>query len=163
MRTIVIPLPHTLAAAFRSRATLQLEITALRQQLTVPHHGRPRRPHLRLADRPFWVRLSRLWSGRRNMLIIGKPDTPQRLVQPPRERSLTFSGPRARTQPTAALVGSPPAERAPRSGQKHRSGERQARGDLLPVVRRHVYRGVLRGSFWLKQVAQVPFRVTTLL
>ena len=75
VRTIVIPLLHTLAAAFRSRAPLQLEILALRQRLAVLHHGRPRRPHLRLADRLFWICLSKLWSGWRNPLIIVKPDT----------------------------------------------------------------------------------------
>jgi len=39
MRTIVIPLLHALVAAFRSRAALQLEILALRQQLAVLRHG----------------------------------------------------------------------------------------------------------------------------
>ena len=74
-RTIVIPLLHTVPATFRSRAALQLEILALRKQLAVLHDGRPRRPHLRLADRLFWICLSKLWSGWRNPLIIVKPDT----------------------------------------------------------------------------------------
>jgi len=75
MRTSVIPLLHTLAATFRSRAALQLGILALRQQLAVLHHGRPRRPHLRPVDRLFWLCLSKLWSGSTSPLIIVKPDT----------------------------------------------------------------------------------------
>jgi len=75
MRTVLIPLLHTLAAAVRSRAALHLEILALRQQLAVLNHTRPRRPHLRPVDRFFWACLSRLWSSWSNPLIIVKPDT----------------------------------------------------------------------------------------
>jgi len=76
MRTILIPLLYTVAAAVRSRTALQLEILALRQQLAILHHDSgPKRPHLRPLDRFFWVCLSRLWSGWRNPLIIVKPET----------------------------------------------------------------------------------------
>ena len=75
MRTLVIPRLHTLAAAFRSRAALQLEILDLRQQLALLHHSRSKRPHLRPLDRFFWACLYKLWSGWRNPLIIVKPDT----------------------------------------------------------------------------------------
>ena len=75
MRTVLVPLLHSLAAAVLSRAALQLEILALRQQLAVLNHTRPRRAHLRPVDRLFWLCLSKLWSGWRNPLVIVKPDT----------------------------------------------------------------------------------------
>jgi len=75
MRTILIPSLHALAAAVRSRAALQLEILALRQQLAVRHHSGPKRPNLRPVDRFFWACLSKLWPGWRSPLIIVKPDT----------------------------------------------------------------------------------------
>jgi len=75
MRTVLIPLLHALAAAVRSRAALQLEILALRQQLAVLHHSSSKRPHLRPVDRFFWSCLSKVWPGWRNPLIVVKPDT----------------------------------------------------------------------------------------
>ena len=62
-------------ATVRSRAALQLEILALRQQLAVLQHAGPKRPRLRPADRVFWVCLSWLWSGWRTRLVIVKADT----------------------------------------------------------------------------------------
>ena len=44
MRTVIIPLLHTLAGTFRSRAALHFEVLALRQQLAVLHQSRPKRP-----------------------------------------------------------------------------------------------------------------------
>ena len=75
MRTVLVPLLHSLAAAVRSRTALHLEILALRQQLAVLNHTRPRRSHLRPADRFFWACLSKLWSGWRNPLVIVRRDT----------------------------------------------------------------------------------------
>jgi len=75
MRTVIIPVLHTLADAVRSRAALHLEIIALRQQLAVFHQGNSKRPHLRPVDRIFWAFLSKLWPGWMNPLIIVKPDT----------------------------------------------------------------------------------------
>jgi hypothetical protein len=48
-------------SAFRTRAELTLENLALRQQLANLRHtsGRPR---IHMADRAFWLVLSRLWS-----------------------------------------------------------------------------------------------------
>ncbi len=60
--------------AFLSRAALHTEILALRQQVAVLKRQRPR-PSLRMADRVFWVILSRLWPGWRNSLVIVKPET----------------------------------------------------------------------------------------
>ena len=62
-------------ATVRSRAALELEILALRQQLAVLQHGGPQRPHLRPHDRVFWVWLAKLWPGWRSSLVIVKPDT----------------------------------------------------------------------------------------
>jgi hypothetical protein len=75
MRTVILPLLHSLAATVRSRTALQLEILALRQQLVILHRNGPKRPHLRPVDRFFWARLSKLWPGWRNPLIIVKPDS----------------------------------------------------------------------------------------
>ena len=59
----------------RSRASLHLEIIALRHQLAIV--DRSRRPRLRLtsADRVLWAWLSRAWSGWRSAVHIVKPDT----------------------------------------------------------------------------------------
>ena len=59
---------------FRSRASLQIEILALRHQLGVYHRTR-RRPRLRPRDRVFWSWLSRVWSGWREALVIVQPET----------------------------------------------------------------------------------------
>ena len=75
MRTVLVPLLCTLVATFRSRATLQLEILALGQQLAVLHHSSSKRHHLRPADRFFWTCLSKLRPGWRNPLIIVEPAT----------------------------------------------------------------------------------------
>src|SRR3979490_1614361 len=45
----------------RSRATLELELVALRHQLTVLRRQRPGRPRLFSTDRLLWVWLYQLW------------------------------------------------------------------------------------------------------
>ena len=60
--------------AFLSCAALHLENLALRQQLAALDR-KGSRPSLRMADRLFWVVLSRLWSGWREILVIVKPET----------------------------------------------------------------------------------------
>ena len=57
-----------------SRHHLAIEITALRQQLTVFNRKNPR-PRLQNSDRLFWVALRWLWSGWSNALIIVQPET----------------------------------------------------------------------------------------
>ena len=52
-----------------SRATLQLENIALRQQVAVLKRGRPR-PWLGPLDRVFWLFLSRLWPRWKDALVI---------------------------------------------------------------------------------------------
>ena len=63
-----------LSTLFRSRATLQLEIVALRHQLTV-YQRTDSRPRIQPADRLFWSRLSRWWSSCRSALAFVQPGT----------------------------------------------------------------------------------------
>ena len=56
------------------RMALAAEILALRQQLAVLNHT-VKRSKLRQRDRLFWVVLSKLWKGWREVLVIVKPDT----------------------------------------------------------------------------------------
>lgn len=46
---------------------------ALRQQLIVLKR-KQNRPKLKECDRLFWVLLSRIWTGRRDALVIIQPD-----------------------------------------------------------------------------------------
>jgi putative transposase len=64
----------SVALSFRSRATLQLEILALRHQLSVLQRS-VKGPKLTPADRLLWVWLCRLWPDWRSALIIVRPDT----------------------------------------------------------------------------------------
>lgn len=60
--------------SFRSRASLQLEVAALRHQL-VSYKEEGRRPRIAPADRLLWSCVSRLWSGWRRALFIVQPRT----------------------------------------------------------------------------------------
>ena len=74
MQTIVMILVALVRETVLSRATLQLENIALRQQLAVLKRERPR-PCLRPLDRLFWVFFSRLWPRWKDALVIVKPET----------------------------------------------------------------------------------------
>ena len=74
MRTVLVAVAISMVALLRSRASLQLEILALRHQLAVLQGG-GRRPGLKPADRLLWVWLSRAWSGWQDALIFVKPST----------------------------------------------------------------------------------------
>jgi putative transposase len=63
-----------LAASFRSRVALQIEILALRHQLTVLERS-VKRPRLSTLDRWLWVWLSHHWSGWRVRIRLVKPAT----------------------------------------------------------------------------------------
>jgi len=66
----------SLRSSLCSRAGLQAEILALRHQLLVLQRStRGRRVRLRVADRVFWVWLSRLWQGWRSHARIFQPET----------------------------------------------------------------------------------------
>jgi putative transposase len=73
--SVLVSLLHSLRFLARSRASLHLEIIALRHQLAVV--DRTRRPRLRLTsmDRVLWAWLSRTWRGWRSVLHIVKPET----------------------------------------------------------------------------------------
>ena len=75
MKTILITLGATLADLLRSRASLQLEILALRQQLAMVADGDRKRLSFDKSGRIFWVWLYRLWPARLQTLKIFKPDT----------------------------------------------------------------------------------------
>ena len=55
-------------------AYLTAENLVLRQQLLVLKRGQ-KRPRIKKRDRLFWVATSRVWSGRRDALMIVKPDS----------------------------------------------------------------------------------------
>ena len=65
----------SLRSWFRTRASLQVEILALRHQVAVLRRSQRRRLRLNSADRLLWVWLSRLWSQWRSALLIVKPET----------------------------------------------------------------------------------------
>ena len=64
MRTVGRAILSFIASSFHTRAALQLEILALRHQLTVAQRS-VKRPRLNPADEPeiLWAWLSRVWSG----------------------------------------------------------------------------------------------------
>jgi hypothetical protein len=64
----------SLVLSFHSRATLQLEILALRHQLGVLQRS-VKRPKLTTSDRLLWAGLCRIWPDWRSALVIVKPDT----------------------------------------------------------------------------------------
>ena len=61
-------------SALRSRLSLQLEIAALRHQLSVYQRGQ-RRPAIASSDRLLWSILARLWRGWRGALFFVQPRT----------------------------------------------------------------------------------------
>src|SRR5258708_5222026 len=73
--SVVSALLTTLRDCGRSRATLQLEILALRHQLQILERSRGRRFQLTRFDRLFWVGLSRVWRQWPAALVIVKPET----------------------------------------------------------------------------------------
>jgi putative transposase len=75
MMSVLMSLLLTLQTWARSRATMQLEVLALRHQLQVLQRSRPRRLRLTKTDRWLWALLSDLWTGWRTALVIVKPDT----------------------------------------------------------------------------------------
>jgi putative transposase len=74
MYPVVSALLAFLAACFRSRRALQLEILVLRHQLAVYQCSVPR-PCIQPTDRLFWAWLSRLWSGWQSALAFVQPHT----------------------------------------------------------------------------------------
>src|SRR6516164_9727395 len=75
MCTLLLSAVLSIRSWFRSRAALQVEILALRHQLTVLKRSQRGRLRLNSADRLPWVGLSGLWSPWRSALLIVKPET----------------------------------------------------------------------------------------
>ena len=61
-------------SSLRSRLSLQLEVAALRHQLSV-YQLQQRRPRIAPADRLLWSILARLWSDWRRALFFVQPRT----------------------------------------------------------------------------------------
>src|ERR1700730_5686406 len=59
----------------RSRASLELELVALRHQLTILRRQRPGRPRLFSTDRLLWVWLYQRWPQVLEALVLVKPAT----------------------------------------------------------------------------------------
>jgi putative transposase len=75
MKTILVPLITTLVDLLRTRASLHLEMLALRQQLAIVANRDNKRLRVRSGERIFWVWLYRLWPSCLQTLAIFKPDT----------------------------------------------------------------------------------------
>jgi hypothetical protein len=59
----------------RSRASLELELVALRHQVTALRRQRPGHPRLFSTDRVLWVWLYRIWPQILNTMVLVKPAT----------------------------------------------------------------------------------------
>ena len=75
MKAVITSILIMLRSCFQARASMQLEILALRHQLAVLKRRSNKRPRLRAADRLLWVTLARLWAQWRSALLIVKPET----------------------------------------------------------------------------------------
>jgi hypothetical protein len=75
MHDVLISLLAGLASTLKTRASLQVDILALRHQLAVLQRVNHKRLPLRTMDRLLWVTLLRLWPDWRKALIRFKPDT----------------------------------------------------------------------------------------
>ena len=74
MTPIVRALLAFVASLFRSRLSLQVEIVALRHQLTL-YERSIRRPRVRRSDRIFWSWLAQHWARWREVLVFVQPAT----------------------------------------------------------------------------------------
>src|SRR5712692_6150314 len=75
MKAVLSSFLCMLRSCFQTRASMQIEILALRHQLGVLQRRTTKRASLRTADRLLWVMLSRLWGTWRTALVIVKPET----------------------------------------------------------------------------------------
>ena len=75
MLTVLSTFGSLLLFRVRSRASLELEIVALRHQLAVLRRQRSGRPLLVSADRRIWVWLYRIWPKVLNAMVLAKPAT----------------------------------------------------------------------------------------
>jgi hypothetical protein len=71
MPPVICALLACLAACFRSRRSIQLEILALRHQLAVYQRSVPK-PRIPPADRLLWAWVARVWSGWQTALAVAE-------------------------------------------------------------------------------------------
>ena len=74
MPTLLLLLVRWFLTTLRPRASLQLEVLALRHQISV-YQRTCRRPRISPADRMLWSYLARVWASWREHLRFVKPDT----------------------------------------------------------------------------------------
>lgn len=74
MFDVLFSLFSSFRAYIQSRCDLQMEILALRHQVSVLQRRSPK-PRLKAVDRRLWVWLSRFWSRWRSALVLVKPET----------------------------------------------------------------------------------------
>ena len=76
--TVMVAILCALASSFefrvRSRASLELELIALRHQVTVLRRQRPGRPQLSSLDRLLWVWLYRIWPRVIDAMVLAESD-----------------------------------------------------------------------------------------
>ena len=75
MITLLSAVVSLLSFRLRSRASLELELVALRHQVTVLRRQRPGQPRLFSTDRLLWVWLYRIWPQVLNAMVLVKPAT----------------------------------------------------------------------------------------
>ena len=75
MITILSALVSLLSFRLRSRASLELELVALRHQVAVLRQQRKGRLRLFSTDRLLWVWLYRIWPQALNVMVLVKPAT----------------------------------------------------------------------------------------
>jgi putative transposase len=75
MVSILFALISIFAFRFRSRASLEFELIAVRHQVTVLRRQRPGRPQLSSLDRLLWVCLYRIWPQVIDAMVLVKPAT----------------------------------------------------------------------------------------
>src|ERR1700758_4522242 len=75
MLTFLAAITSLLSFRLRSRASLELEVIALRHQLAVLKRRRLGRTKLFYADRLLWIWLYRIWPQAINAMVLVKPTT----------------------------------------------------------------------------------------
>ena len=76
MRAILSAITQLLTFRFRSRASLELEVVALRHQLKVLRRNiRKKKFKTRLSDRFFWILLYKIWPQSIHSMLVVKPKT----------------------------------------------------------------------------------------
>ena len=75
MLTLLSALVSLLSFQVSGRLTQELELVALRHQVTVLRRQRPGQPRLFAADRLLWVWLYRIWPQVLDAMVLVKPAT----------------------------------------------------------------------------------------